>query len=129
MEKVLSVVGARPNFMKLSAVHLQLGKNKKIRHIIVHTGQHYDKELSKNFFRDLKIPLPEYNLKIGSCSREKQVSKIIERLEKILLKENPNLVLVYGDTNSALGGALCASKNGFMRACRSWIALPRQNNA
>src|SRR3989344_629196 len=108
MKKVLSVVGARPNFIKLAALHPHLCKN--FNHIIIHTGQHYDLELSRYFFDELEIPEPNYNLHAGSATHGMQTARIISGCEKILLSEKPDVVLVYGDTNSTLGGALAAAK-------------------
>lgn len=107
-KKIISVVGARPNFIKLAALHPFL--NKDFNHIIIHTGQHYDFELSKSFFDELKIPKPKYNLGVGSATYGEQTGKIIERCEKVLIDEKPDLVIVYGDTNSTLASALSASK-------------------
>ena len=111
MAKVISVVGARPNFVKLSALEPYL--RGMCEHIIIHTGQHYDYELSKVFFEDLALPEPDYFLGVGSGSHGYQVGEIIKRTEKALLEEKPDAVIVYGDTNSTLGGALAAIKAGF----------------
>lgn len=105
---LISVVGARPNFIKLAALELIL--KKYFTHIIVHTGQHYDPELSEVFFKEFKIPSADYNLAIGSGTHAQQTAKTITRLEKIFKKVKPSMVIVYGDTNSTLGGAICASK-------------------
>lgn len=109
--KVISVVGARPNFVKLAAVVPHFAKY--LNHIIVHTGQHYDYELSRVFFENLDIPEPDYFLGIGSGTHGYQVGEGIKRVEELLLKVKPDLVVVYGDTNSTLAGALAAAKAGF----------------
>src|SRR3989338_964602 len=106
--KITTVVGTRPNFVKVGPLSKEL--RKYFKEVIVNTDQHYDRELSKVFFKQLKIPEPDYNLNVGSESHAEQTGQIIMRLEKALLKEKPNMVLVFGDTNSTLGGALCASK-------------------
>jgi UDP-N-acetylglucosamine 2-epimerase (non-hydrolysing) len=106
--KIVSVVGARPQFIKAAPVSKALRKNH--HELLLHTGQHYDKELSKIFFDDLKIPKPDYDLGIGSDSHARQTGKMLIEIEKIIAQENPNFVLVYGDTNSTLAGALAAAK-------------------
>ncbi|MFA5386576.1 MAG: UDP-N-acetylglucosamine 2-epimerase (non-hydrolyzing) [Candidatus Paceibacterota bacterium] len=108
--KVLCVVGARPNFIKIAPLFNEFKKNKKIKPILVHTGQHYDFEMSQIFFQELKIPKPDYNLNVGSGSHAWQTAKVIEKLESVILKEKPNLVIVVGDVNSTLAGALVAAK-------------------
>ena len=90
--KIVSVVGTRPNFMKIAPLVKEFKKH-GIEHILVHTGQHYDKELSKFFFDDLKIPKPDTDLEVGSETREKQIKMIKQKLEPILKKEKPDLVV------------------------------------
>ncbi len=108
--KILGVVGARPNFIKISPLAEEIKKHSQVELILVHTGQHYNVEMSKLFFKELNIPDPDYNLEIGSGSHAFQTGKAMVKLEKILLKEKPDLVLVVGDANACLIGALTASK-------------------
>jgi UDP-N-acetylglucosamine 2-epimerase (non-hydrolysing) len=107
--KVLSVVGARPQFVKLAPVALALHEAGH-EHVIVHTGQHYDALMSDVFFADLKIPQPDVDLGIGSASHGVQTGKILAAMDEVLLEHRPDWVLVYGDTNSTLAGALSAVK-------------------
>ena len=106
--KVLTVVGARPQFIKASVICKVLRKNHE--EILVHTGQHYDYEMSKAFFDTMGIPQPDHNLEIGSGPHGWQKARMLEGIEKIILERKPDWVLVYGDTNSTLAGALAAVK-------------------
>lgn len=113
--KLLNIVGARPQIIKASAISRTI-KNKfydRITEVLVHTGQHYDNELSGVFFDELEIHLPDYNLGVGSAKHGKQISMMISGIEDILLKEVPDCVILYGDTNSTLAAAIAASKNHF----------------
>ncbi|HRI85091.1 MAG TPA: UDP-N-acetylglucosamine 2-epimerase (non-hydrolyzing), partial [Ignavibacteria bacterium] len=104
-------VGARPNFMKMAPIHKKLLKNKsKVIHKIVHTGQHYDNKMSGVFIKELDLPKPHIYLGVGSASHAEQKARIMIEFEKILLKEKPDLVLVYGDINSTAAAALVSSK-------------------
>ena len=111
MKKIISVVGARPNFMKMAPLHKELLKHKtKVVHKIVHTGQHYDKQLSDIFFKQLGLPEPHINLGVGSGSHSEQTAETMVKFEKVVLKEKPDLVLVYGDVNSTLAASIVCAK-------------------
>lgn len=109
--KIVTVVGARPQFIKAAAVNRAIQTlDQKIQEILVHTGQHYDYLMDRIFFEELEIPKPNYHLGVGSGAHGKQTGVMLERIEAILQKEKPDGVLVYGDTNSTLAGALAAGK-------------------
>jgi UDP-N-acetylglucosamine 2-epimerase (non-hydrolysing) len=112
MMRLLSVVGARPNFMKIAPIIEQLKKHSDVEHCLVHSGQHYDELLSSNFFTDLGLPKPEVNLEVGSGSHAVQTAEIMKRIEPVLLDYKPQMVLVVGDVNSTLATALTAAKLG-----------------
>ena len=108
--KIITILGARPQLIKASSLSNLFKKNSKINEIIVHTGQHYDYEMSDIFFKELNIPKPKYNLNIKSKYHGEMTAKMILGIEKILIKEKPNYTVVYGDTNSTLAGAIASKK-------------------
>ena len=112
MVKILHVLGARPNFMKAAPVISELKKLQKFNQVLVHTGQHFDKEMSDVFFFQLKIPKPKHKLSLESKTAASQIGEIITKLEKILTKEKPKLVIVYGDVNSTIAAAITSNKLG-----------------
>jgi UDP-N-acetylglucosamine 2-epimerase (non-hydrolysing) len=109
-KKILLVAGARPDFMKVSPLYNELKKHRRFKRVIVHTGQHYDREMSKIFFDDLKMPKPDIYLGVGSGTHAVQTSKIMIQFERVCLAEKPDLVIVVGDVNSTLACALVAAK-------------------
>ena len=114
--KIVTIVGARPQFIKAAAVSRALRPFADVREILVHTGQHYDDNMSEVFFRELDISEPQYHLGIGSGSHGLQTGRMLEAIEAVLIAERPHGVVVYGDTNSTLAGALAAAKLNLLNA-------------
>ncbi|MDB4088368.1 UDP-N-acetylglucosamine 2-epimerase (non-hydrolyzing) [Flavobacteriales bacterium] len=108
--KIITIIGARPQFVKAAALSREFAKHDSIEEIIVHTGQHFDTNMSEVFFEEMEIPKPKFNLAINSLSHGAMTGRMLENIEELLLKEKPDLLLVYGDTNSTLAGALAAKK-------------------
>lgn len=110
--KVVTIVGARPQFIKAAAVSraIKIAGADRIQEVLVHTGQHYDENMSKVFFDELDIPTPAYNLEVSGGSHGAMTGRMLESIEQVLLEEKPDWVLIYGDTNSTLAGAVAASK-------------------
>jgi len=115
--KIVTIVAARPQFIKAAAVtraaqryNQRCRSNRRLQEILVHTGQHYDYLMDKVFFEELNLPMPDYHLGVGSGSHGRQTGMMLERIEAVLQKEKPKVVMVYGDTNSTLAGALVATK-------------------
>jgi UDP-N-acetylglucosamine 2-epimerase (non-hydrolysing) len=131
---ILSVVGARPNFMKLAPIERELARRPDVEHIVVHTGQHYDADMSDAFFQDLWIPRPQHNLGVGSGTHAQQTAAVMQGIEPILQLTRPDVILVYGDVNSTVAAALVASKLGIKVAhveaglrSRDW-SMPEEIN-
>jgi UDP-N-acetylglucosamine 2-epimerase (non-hydrolysing) len=129
--KVLSVVGARPNFIKVAAICEaikevnSLGTTAQIQHVLVHTGQHYDTNMSDSFFNDLQLPKPDLCLGVGSASHSVQTARIMERFESVVLNERPHIVLVVGDVNSTAACALVAKKTSYRGDQRPEDFIPK----
>lgn len=107
--KIATILGTRPEIIKMAPIIDEISK-RNIDQIVLHTGQHYDEEMSDTFFRDLDIRTPDYNIQVGSGTHGKQTGLMMKGIEKVLLDEKPDIVLVQGDTNAVLAGALVASK-------------------
>ncbi len=108
--KLITIIGARPQFIKAAAVSREIAKHDDIEEIIVHTGQHFDANMSEIFFKQMQIPKPDYNLEINSLSHGAMTGRMIKKIEEVLLQEKPDWVMVYGDTNSTIAGSLAAKK-------------------
>ena len=107
--KIATILGTRPEIIKMAPIIDEINR-RGINHIVLHTGQHYDKEMSDNFFRDLEIPAPDYNIHVGSGTHGRQTGLMMKGIEEILMDEKPDIVLVQGDTNAVLAGALVCAK-------------------
>ena len=107
--KIATILGTRPEIIKMAPIIDELSK-RDIEQVVIHTGQHYDEEMSDNFFKDLEIPTPDYNIHVGSGTHGKQTGLMMKGIEEVLLVEKPDIILVQGDTNAVLAGALVASK-------------------
>ena len=108
--KILTVVGARPQFIKAATISRQVEADPKVEEVIVHTGQHFDDNMSDVFFREMQIPKPKHNMDVNALGHGAMTGRMLEGIEKLILAEKPDVVLVYGDTNSTLAGALAARK-------------------
>ena len=108
--KIVTIVGARPQFVKAAVVSRVLAGAEGVEEIIVHTGQHFDANMSDVFFEEMCIPRPHYNLNINGLGHGAMTGQMLEKIEEVLIKEKPEWVLVYGDTNSTIAGALAAKK-------------------
>lgn len=108
--KILTIVGARPQFIKAAAVSRAIGSNTSMNEVILHTGQHYDDSMSEVFFREMEIPKPIFNLEIRASLHGEMTAQMLTGIEQAIISEKPDAVLVYGDTNSTLAGALAAAK-------------------
>jgi len=108
--KIVTIIGARPQFIKAASLSREISKTENVQEVIVHTGQHFDKNMSAVFFEEMKIPKPKYNLNINSLNHGAMTGRMLEKIEEVLVNEKPDWLLVYGDTNSTLAGALAAKK-------------------
>src|SRR5690554_5223696 len=110
MKKIITILGARPQFVKAAVLSRVIKKHKVIEEIIIHTGQHFDANMSAVFFDEMDIPKPKFNLNINSLGHGAMTGQMLEKIEAILLTEKPDAIVVYGDTNSTIAGALAAKK-------------------
>lgn len=132
--KVMSIVGARPQFIKLAPISKAISKSSRIDHVVAHSGQHFDDSMSESFFRELGITPPNYNFGLRGLSKTGFLSNFLKEFESVVFAENPDLVLVYGDTNTTLAGAIAADTQGLKLAhleagLRSHdLAMPEEKN-
>lgn len=110
MKKIVTIVGARPQFVKAAVVSRAMEKEKNLEEVILHTGQHFDRNMSQIFFDELGIRRPDYNLGVAGGTHGQQTGRMIEKIEEVLMQEQPDCILLYGDTNSTLAGTIAASK-------------------
>ena len=110
MKKIVTILGARPQFVKAAVLSRVIANHQEIEEVIIHTGQHYDANMSAVFFEEMEIPKPKYNLAINGLGHGAMTGQMLEKIEKVLLEEKPDAVVIYGDTNSTIAGALAAKK-------------------
>jgi len=110
VKKIVTILGARPQFVKAAVLSRIMSEKNEIEEVIVHTGQHYDVNMSETFFKEMEIPEPKYNLNINGLGHGAMTGQMLEKIEKVLLDEKPDAVVIYGDTNSTIAGALAAKK-------------------
>jgi len=110
MKKIVTILGARPQFVKAAVLSRVITNHNKIKEVIIHTGQHYDANMSQVFFTEMEIPKPKYNLAINGLGHGAMTGQMLEKIEQVLIEEKPDAVIIYGDTNSTIAGALAAKK-------------------
>ena len=123
MKKIVTILGARPQFVKAAVLSRIIKSYAQIEEVIVHTGQHYDTNMSAIFFNEMQIPKPAYNLDINGISHGAMTGQMIAKIEEVLQKEKPDAVVVYGDTNSTLAGALSAKNEYKTNSYRGWFTF------